>query len=398
MADQPATILIVDDDEDIRSLLTDRLEFSGYQVLTAENGEVGLEKIRSENPDLVLLDILMPRLDGFGVLKGLEEEKLSTTVVMITAHGTVQTAVQAMQQGAFDFMLKPFQPEDVERHVTRALERTRLQKENERLRNELEKAQEMLIDEMRGELQAAHDMQMRLLPTSPPELEGLDLSGICIPAKQVGGDYYHYLDGLGEGRNEIGIVTADVSGKGMQAATVAMRFNEILRYEARGRSSGIDILKGLDQSLRGRIPPEMFVTCGIGIVDLATRSLTFASAANPEVYRYIAAEEKVTGLGITGYPIGMSFEFQGEEPFNSIKVDLKPGDVVVFTSDGVEEARNTRDEFYGGERLAALVKDGGSKRAPADTIRNDIVADVVDFMAGSDQMDDLTVVVLSVAG
>ena len=137
MSQDIPTILIVDDDDDIRSLLKDRLEFSGYNVTTAENGEVGLERIRSEQPDLVLLDILMPRLDGFGVLKGLEKEGLSPTVVMITAHGTVQTAVQAMQQGAFDFMLKPFQPEDVERHVTRALERTRLQKHSVNLQKSI---------------------------------------------------------------------------------------------------------------------------------------------------------------------------------------------------------------------------------------------------------------------
>ena len=398
MSQDIPTILIVDDDDDIRSLLKDRLEFSGYNVTTAENGEVGLERIRSEQPDLVLLDILMPRLDGFGVLKGLEKEGLSPTVVMITAHGTVQTAVQAMQQGAFDFMLKPFQPEDVERHVTRALERTRLQKENERLQRELAAAQSQLIDEMRGELQAAHDMQMGLLPASPPSIDCLDISGICIPAKQVGGDYYAYLDGLTEDGSKLGIVTADVSGKGMPAATIAMRFNEILRYEVQGRVSGVDILNGLDRSLRGRIPPEMFVTCGIGIIDCPSQTLTFSSAANPDVYHYVASEGQTRNLGVTGYPIGMSFEFQGAEPFNSVTVDLRPGDAMAFTSDGVEEARNTEDDFYGGDRLADLLQSGGQRGATADTIRNDIVADVVDFIAGSDQMDDITVVVLRVTG
>jgi sigma-B regulation protein RsbU (phosphoserine phosphatase) len=392
------TILIVDDDEDIRSLLTDRLEYSGYRVITAENGEIGLERIREDQPDLVLLDILMPRLDGFGVLKGLEQEGLSPTVVMITAHGTVQTAVQAMQQGAFDFMLKPFQPQDVERHVTRALERTRLQKENERLQRELAAAQSLLIDEMRGELQAAHDMQMGLLPPAPPETDCLEISGICIPAKQVGGDYYAYLDYLSDDGSKFGIVTADVSGKGMPAATIATRFHEILLYEARDRTSGVDILKGLDRSLRGRIPPEMFVTCGIGIIDCPSQTLTFSSAANPEVYHYVASEGQTRSLGVTGYPIGMSFEFEGADPFNSVTVDLRPGDAMAFTSDGVEEARNTEDDFYGGDRLAALLQSGGQRGAAADTIRNDIIADVVDFMAGSDQMDDITVVVLRVTG
>ena len=97
----------------------------------------------------------------------------------------------------------------------------------------VEAAQQKVIEGMERELQTAHDMQMGLLPESPPEVEGIELSGICIPANHVGGDYYNFFY-LDEARQKVGIFIADVSGKAMQAATVAMRFNEILRYEARG--------------------------------------------------------------------------------------------------------------------------------------------------------------------
>ena len=184
----------------------------------------------------------------------------------------------------------------------------------------------------------------------------------------------------------------------MPAATIALRFSDILRYETRDRTSGVEILKGLDESLRGQIPPEMFVTCGIGIIDCPSMTLTFSSAANPDVYHYVASEGRTVSLGVTGFPVGMAFEFQDETPFNSATVELKTGDVMAFTSDGVEEARNSEDDFYGGERLASLLQERGEAGISADTIRNDIVADVVNFMSGSDQMDDVTVVVLRVSG
>ena len=389
-------ILIVDDDPDIQEMLRDRLEFLSYDVITASDGVEGTARIEADQPDLVLLDILMPRMDGFGVLGEIAARELDVTVMMITAHGTVQTAVQAMQDGAFDFLQKPFQPEDVERKVRRALEQSRLRQDNQRLQQELAEAKDQLINDMQRELQAAHDMQMGLLPEAPPEVEGMELSGICIPSRQVGGDYYTFLEGLEGDSSNVAIVIADVSGKGMQAATVAMRLSEMLMYEAQGRGEAPKILKGLDRSLKGRIPVEMFVTCGMGILGVERRSLTIASAANPEVFHYSGKNGTVRPLKVTGYPLGMPLDLESVGNIESATVELQSGGVVVFTSDGVEEARDPSDEFYGQERLADLIRDRAQKGASADAIRNDIVADVVDFMGGRTQVDDITVVVLRV--
>lgn len=388
-------ILVIDDDDDIRELLRDRLEFMGHTVSTATNGLEGLDSIASERPDLVMLDIQMPKLDGFGVLKGIAEKALDTTVVMITANGTVERAVQAMQEGAFDFLLKPFEPRDVERRVNRALAQVRLEKENIRLQEELAQAQQRLIREMQGELQAAHDMQMQLLPDNAPEMEHMELAGTCIPARQVGGDYYTFLDHIGENRDRLGIVVADVSGKGMQAATVAMRFNEMLRYESDAQGSAAEILKGLDVSLRGRIPPEMFVTCGIAELDLQTCHMRFATGACPEVYHFVNEQQEALPLGLAGFPLGMPFVLD-VSPYENVDVVLKPGDVVVFTSDGVEEARNENDEFYGSERLQKLIERSCRSQLCAEEIRDRVVEDVVMFSGEAPKTDDLTVVVLRV--
>ncbi len=260
---------------------------------------------------------------------------------------------------------------------------------------QLKETQARLIEEMEKELQAARDMQMELLPEAPPRLDGMELAGTCIPARQVGGDYYTFLESPEEDDPKIGIAVADVSGKGMQAATVAMRFNEMLLYEATGKTSGQEILKGLDGSLRGRIRPEMFVTCGIGLLDPAQRSLTFDSAACPEVYHFIGAEKAVRTLGATGFPLGLPLVLEGDL-FQRVEINLSPGDIIVFTSDGVEEAQDEQGEFYGQERLIDLLQACGKKGMSAGAIRDEVVDDVVRFTGDAPQTDDLTVVVLRV--
>jgi phosphoserine phosphatase RsbU/P len=395
MGQEAAKILIVDDDDDIRELLFDRLAFMGHEVLTARNGREGLHRIEADEPDLVMLDIQMPELDGFGVLSGVAEKELNTTIIMITANGTIQKAVQAMQEGAFDFLLKPFQPRDVERRVDRALTQVRLARENERLQAELAQAKEKLIGEMQRELQAAHDMQMQLLPDRAPQLPGWDMAGTCIPSRQVGGDYYTFVEGMGKEQDRWGVVVADVSGKGMQAATVAMRFNEMLRYEILGKVSNVDILTGLDRALRGRIPPEMFVTCGIAELDVTKKIMRFATAACPEVYHFVAKDQQVVPLGMAGLPLGIALMLNGTM-YEDVEIQLHAGDMVVFTSDGVEEARNESDDFYGPERLQELIARCGVAGKNAHDVRDAIVNDVSKFVEDAPQTDDLTVVVVQV--
>jgi two-component system, NtrC family, response regulator AtoC len=130
-------VLIVDDVEDIRDILSDRLQAYGYEVLTAIDGEEALEKVEKSSPDLVLLDILLPGLDGMKVLSRIKRDYPQITVIMITAHGRIQLAVEAMKQGAYDFVEKPFDPDLIRIKVDNALERHSLLNQNEYLRSEL---------------------------------------------------------------------------------------------------------------------------------------------------------------------------------------------------------------------------------------------------------------------
>jgi ligand-binding sensor domain-containing protein/serine phosphatase RsbU (regulator of sigma subunit) len=265
--------------------------------------------------------------------------------------------------------------------------------ERDRAQQELIETQSKLMEEMDRELQTAHEMQLGLLPKLPPAVEGFLMAGICLPANHVGGDYYNFLK-LDDKGNRLAIVIADVSGHAMQAATVAMRFNEMLRYEITDRDIAVDILAGLDEALRGQIPPEMFVTCGIGILDTATREFSFASAGCPDVFHYNGGSDTVRQLGLTGYPLGLPFDFKRENPYGTANLTLGPGDVVAIASDGVEDAQNSLGAFYEAARLSTLIKQLGSKEVRPETIRDEIVSDVRRFMGDVQQPDDITVVAI----
>jgi two-component system response regulator AtoC len=114
-------VLIVDDEPNLRKILSAQLTRDGYDVLTAEDGEQGLHLLREHHIDLVITDLKMPKVDGMTLLKRALEEDPELPIVLITAHGTIDTAVEALKRGAFDFVTKPFDKDEVRQIVAKAL-------------------------------------------------------------------------------------------------------------------------------------------------------------------------------------------------------------------------------------------------------------------------------------
>ncbi len=139
------TILVVDDDADTREVLKDRLESLGYHVLTAASGAEGLEILERHNPQLILLDIEMPDISGLEVLEQIRRQDHDSTVIMITAYGSIERAVQAMKSGAYDFIPKPFEPDHIALIVAKALERETLKREVEILSEQLDDRHRMVL-------------------------------------------------------------------------------------------------------------------------------------------------------------------------------------------------------------------------------------------------------------
>lgn len=140
-------ILIVDDDSQIRTLLAERLRFHQYRILTAEDGEEGLDKFKKEGADLVLLDLMMPKLDGIETLNRIKKEEPEVPVIMLTAFGTIERAVEAIKKGAYDFIPKPCEPEHILLTIEKALERRNLVREKEYLKEEIDSRYDMIWGE-----------------------------------------------------------------------------------------------------------------------------------------------------------------------------------------------------------------------------------------------------------
>jgi two-component system response regulator AtoC len=127
-------ILVIDDEAILRESLEVALRTSGYEVMTERTGEAGLERFRKENPDLVLLDHWLPGINGDEVLRQMREEESEIPVIIMTAQGSIELAVNSMKMGAFDFLVKPFELDQVEDLIKKGLDRVRLKKEVEWLR------------------------------------------------------------------------------------------------------------------------------------------------------------------------------------------------------------------------------------------------------------------------
>ena len=139
--------MIVDDDPQIRTLLAERLKFHKYRVSTAEDGEEGLDKFEKEGADIVLLDMMMPGLDGMETLIGMKKQDPEVLVIMLTAFGTIEKAVEAIKKGAYDFIPKPCEPEHILLKIQKALERKNLVSEKEYLKEEIDREYGMVWGE-----------------------------------------------------------------------------------------------------------------------------------------------------------------------------------------------------------------------------------------------------------
>jgi len=158
-------VLIIDDDAQIRTLLAERLKFHRYRVSTAEDGEQGLEKFRKEGADVVLLDLMMPKLDGIETLNQMKKEDPEVLVIMMTAFGTIEKAVEAMKRGAFDFIPKPCEPEHILLTIEKALDRKNLASEKQYLKEEIDSEYDMVWGES-SEMKKMKELVQKVAPTN----------------------------------------------------------------------------------------------------------------------------------------------------------------------------------------------------------------------------------------
>jgi sigma-B regulation protein RsbU (phosphoserine phosphatase) len=226
MAIETGRLLVVDDVEMNRDLLSRRLAQQGHSVALAENGRRALEMVRAGDFDLVLLDIMMPEVDGYHVLKEMMDDPVlkHIPVVMISAVTEMDSVVRCIEMGATDYLPKPFNPVLLKARVGATLEKKRLRDKERLWARSLER-----------ELEIGREIQKSFLPEELPRVPGWEIAARFQPARQVAGDFYDAFALPEAGR--IGLVVADVCDKGVGAALFMALFRSLLRATATGDSA-----------------------------------------------------------------------------------------------------------------------------------------------------------------
>ena len=382
MDGRPAKILVVDDEPDLEILVRQkfrrRIRRGEFEFTFAQNGFEALERL-AENPELemILSDINMPRLDGLSLLNTLGEVNPEIRAVMVSAYGDMDNIRTAMNRGAFDFVTKPIDFDDLETTIDKTLRHSRIMREALSSQNQLQA--------LRQELNIAHSMQLSILPTSFPCTPQFEVHGRVIPAKEVGGDFYDVYR-LEDGR--LGIVIADVSGKGIPAALFMMVCRTLLKGIAIGMESPAEALTEANALLYAENQASMFVTVFYAVFNPWTGSLTYANAGHdpPVLRRTDGSTEALPFTG--GVPLGIVDDMRFEQRTST----LSPGEFAFLYTDGVTEALNEGEEEFGKARVHDTI--AGVNPASAREAVEALVRTVVRFSGKAEQFDDLTCLVL----
>ncbi len=235
------------------------------------------------------------------------------------------------------------------------------------------------------ELTLASEIQKGFWPKTIPSHPGFDFWGMSLPAAHVGGDYYDFIE---LDSAQVGLVVADVSGKGVAAALLMASLRSVLRAQVENRHPIQETLTLVNNTLVGDTPSSKFVTLFFGILDCATRELVYVNAGHNPPLLHDSASGAVKLLEIGGPIVG----FRAGLPFQAGREKLEPGQVLTIFSDGVTEAQNRNEDFFGDERLDQVIRAHIDR--PAQEIVRQIHAAVKTFAKGAPQSDDITLVVV----
>ena len=381
----PAKILVVDDEPDLKLLIQQRfrrqIRDGQYDFVFAHNGVEALAQLAAHpTVDLVLSDINMPEMDGLTLLSKLPQSSNQLKAVMVSAYGDLQNIRTAMNRGAFDFVTKPIDFQDLELTIQKTID------ELLKIRDGLKARSELLA--IRRELEVAREIQQSILPRDfGPKGPG---GGCAIaagmqPAQEVGGDFYDFFM-IDEDR--LAVMVGDVAGKGVPAAIYMSLSRTLLRATALLGLEAGECLRQANRTLSSEGDAGLFVTVVYVIVNTRTGAVEYTTGGHfsPYVARANGAIESLPGSG------GMVLGVMADAPYTTCRATLEPGDLMLLYSDGVTEAANQSDELFGDERLEAALKTviGGTEQATVAAVNDAVRA----FAAGHQQSDDITIVAL----
>jgi len=351
MADNPAnTILIIDDEAYVRRSIQAYLEDRGFSVLEAENGRRGLEIFEQAKPDLVLVDLRMPEVDGLEVLESVIRHSPQTPIIVVSGMGIITDVIKALQLGAWDYVLKPIDDMEVLNHaICGALEKARLRRENEAYQKELEES----LRKIRHDEKAGQKIQMKLLPPATSVIGAYTFTRYVLPSMDLSGDFVDYFE---LDNDHIVFFTADVSGHGVSSALITVLLKCFMRklidgYQHEGNATIIQpdsVLSQLNAELI-REDLDKHITMFYGVLNRSDHMLTFANGGqfpDPLLWNNASVET----LHRPGMAVGL-FPFA---EYQSYQIPLPDDCFMALFSDGVLEVLPQKDPTQKLEFLQSL--------------------------------------------
>jgi phosphoserine phosphatase RsbU/P len=372
-------VLIVDDAKTNLDILVEGLK-ADYKLSLALNGETALQIAVRTPPDLVLLDILMPGLDGYEVCRRLRlmPETAEVPIMFLSSLEEVQNKMRGFEAGANDYLTKPFEMLEVKARVRSLLKAKAYSDE--------------VKEQIAGELRVAREIQMGMLPNDFAGMEqayGVEFGALLEPAREVGGDLYGVCAAAPD---RLVIFLGDVSGKGISASMFMVRAISLARLLAREILEPERIIARLNDELAVDNPSCMFVTFQCAVFEPGSGRITMANAGHCRPVLLRNGEPPCWAIRDLGTALG----FEPGLEFGRTELTLRSGDALVFYTDGVTEAFNPQEECYGNERLLADVGTFAGQSAPA--ITDGLCLNVRAFAGSAPQSDDIAILTLRIGG
>jgi len=347
-----------------------------YKLSVALSGESALQSIERSQPDLVLLDILMPGIDGYEVCRRLRAspQTREIPVMFLSSLEEVQNKTLGFEVGGNDYLTKPFELLEVKARVRSLLK--------------AKAYSDAVKEKIASELRIAREIQLGILPAdlaSSTAGTGIEIETFLEPAREVGGDLYEVLR-TDDGR--LVVVIGDVSGKGIPAALFMAVTMTLVRTMGFRYREPDEIIFQVSEALVRQNSREMFVTLFCAVVDPAKDLLSCASAGHPSPARLRPGSPPSLPVGPTG---GLA----GIEPglkMTRKSIEFLPGDTLVLYTDGVVEAMDERDELFGDERLLAHLASAPGRTA-SETVSG-LVGAVRRFVGKREPSDDIAILAL----
>jgi sigma-B regulation protein RsbU (phosphoserine phosphatase) len=248
-------------------------------------------------------------------------------------------------------------------------------------------------DRIARELEIAQEIQTNILPRNYPQAPEIEFAGAYQSAREIGGDYYDFLE-IDE--NRLAFLVADVSGKSLPGMLVMLLTRDIVRQQRRLHADPVALLSSVNRELRQNIRKGMFVTMFYGVVDRSTGTVNFASAGHNPLIHMDQSGERLDLIKTKGFPLGLMPSEQFEQRIELGRVHLRPGDWLIQYTDGINEAQNTVGEEFGMERFTDLLKI--SCHGQATELVQATLARLREFVAGADQYDDITLLTMNWVG